>query len=253
MFRIFDYKLWFIIGLAFIVLHLFMEITNLKNKLKLLEESNTITNYSPQMVAFDNSNTQQINNQQIEQTPQNTTIKIPEISEVNQNLELELPPQPTNTPQLKQEEQLQEEPTKQLEEKEEENNNDSDVNTEIPIYSNDNEDDELLSINVTEKINKMIKNSPKIKENETDTQDSPISPTTTDVIEVKGEEDKEEEQNLDDSEVNDIIKEDLEKMKKRDLEVLAEKYNLSTYVNNNGKMKKKTKTQIISDLVSKSF
>ena len=48
--------------------------------------------------------------------------------------------------------------------------------------------------------------------------------------------------------INRISKLDLNKMKKKNLESLAKQYNLSTLINLDGKMKKKTRNQLISDL-----
>lgn len=263
MIKLLDYKLWLIIGLSLIIIYLYKELRNTKSKLLELQnkendqkeiENNIICDelvengipkdLTNELVNFDFSLLEH----------QETSINLPDMN-INQTIVEEINEQKIETKPIENNIEATTEMTE----------------TEIPIYSNDNDSSELLSLNITDKIETVEKQildendeNNELKDTCEDKEDKSEHDNELDEIlsEDKSEKDKKldeilsegvKENNnvIDDSESEktDIKEMDLVKMKKSDLMDLAKKYNLSLVVDNNGKIKKKTKGQIIDDLL----
>jgi hypothetical protein len=147
--------------------------------------------------------------------------------------------------------------------------------SEIPIYSNDN--DELMSIEMTDKMSE--KETILSEISTTSVEKTTVEEEKADeAIEVKAVEKTtveeaaveeaveetvveeavvEEETNVETKELNDdsetksdINKDELMKMKKNDILKLASEFKLSVVKDNNGKVKKKTKSELVEDILS---
>lgn len=257
MIKLLDYKLWLIIGLSLIIIYLYKELRNIKSKLLELQnkendqkeiENNIICDelveneipkdLTNELVNFDFSLLEH----------QETSINLPDMN-INQTIVEEINEQKIETKPIENNIEATTEMTE----------------TEIPIYSNDNDSSELLSLNITDKIetvekqildeNNEVKESCEDKNEHNNEIDEILSEDKSEkdkkLDEILSEGIKENNNVIDDSESEktDIKEMDLVKMKKSDLMDLAKKHNLSLVVDNNGKIKKKTKGQIIDDLL----
>ena len=250
------------IGMGCVIIHLFYEMNKLKKQVKLLQSLN-----SPKKLTLDDVKDKEnidlsksLENQRVLSQPTLAPTEMPV-----DNVKIVAPIRVDNeikTEKIKME---------QLEQTELNIPEISELKadeSEIPIYSNDN--DELMSIEMTDKMS------------EKETILSEISTTSVEeekadeAIEVKAVEVKvvekttieaekttveeavvEEETNVETKELNDdsetksdINKDELMKMKKNDILKLASEFKLSVVKDNNGKVKKKTKSELVEDILS---
>jgi len=245
MFKLFDYKLWLIVGLIFLVLYLYFELNNVKAKLEKFENSK------------DNlpKNLQDVPSQSDSRAP----VKLPPIS---------TPSEVINMGNLKETRIiLKGDENHQSSKEEDDSSSTSDIDSEsdhddltsdYPIYSNDNDNaDEIISINVTENIGEDVQKilEEALMDNDKEKEEEEIKEEEI-KEEIKEEEIKEEKVNskvlLENSEEKQIEKLDLEKLdklKKDDLTSLALKYQISLIKTENGKMKNKTKKELIDEIL----
>jgi len=250
MFKIFDYKLWLIIGLVFLVIHLYQEISSIKSSIKKLETSknnsiNQIDNFPTNLELLPQL-----------QTPQpiiQETINLNEIGKVN------------------------------LKTKE---NEDYQSESDIQIYSNDASNDAFstdISVGITDNLNELKKFidskafennisqdissslaqfNPEVEQSDDDNSDNDDDNLDEDeddlssesnldkVINLSDNDENSENNLLDDSSENIVFNlEELKKMNKNDLTELATKFNVGIVKKlDNGRLKSKTKQELINDL-----
>ena len=245
------------IGMGCVIIHLFYEMNKLKKQVKLLQSLN-----SPKKLTLDDVKDKEnidlsksLENKKVLSQPTLAPTEIPV-----DNVNIVAPIRVDNEIKT---EKIKMEHLEHLEQTELNIPEISELKadeSEIPIYSNDN--DELMSIEMTDKMS------------EKETILSEISTTSVETVEVKAvekttvESEKttvelekttivEEETNVETKELNDdsetksdINKDELMKMKKNDILKLASEFKLSVVKDNNGKVKKKTKSELVEDILS---
>jgi hypothetical protein len=131
----------------------------------------------------------------------------------------------------------------------------SDLTSDYPIYSNDNENmDEIISVNVTENLNEDVQ---KILEDALNRTENMSSEKKHELIdnseELKLESNKEDENDENENQENEVEKkldvDNLDKLKKDEITSLALKYQISLLKSENGKMKNKTKKELIDEIM----
>ena len=116
----------------------------------------------------------------------------------------------------------------------------SDLTSDYPIYSNDNDNvDEIISVNVTENINEDVQKILEDALNRTENMSSEKKPELIDNSEESKESKSEKKLDM----------ENLEKLKKDEIASLALKYQISLLKSENGKMKNKTKKELIDEIM----
>lgn len=242
MFKIFDYKLWLIIGLVFLVIHLYQEISSIKSSIKNLEKNKSIGNIS-------NGNIP--SNLELLPLPQQPRNSPPEMIDLNQIGKVNL--------KTKDDDNYQSE-------------------SDIQIYSNDAFSTDI-SVGITDNLNELKKfidtkafDQTLNQEEENDGKDDLDEETDDEAGDDKEETDNETDDDkedddtrvinlsddnsitsnlLDDSdEIKKLSFDELKKMKKEDLTELAIKLNVGLFrKREDGKLKSKTKKELISDLM----
>lgn len=231
-----NYKNMFTIGLLLFVFHIFYELNKLKKQVKLLQALNSPKKLNLEDVEkkplLVNNLTVQPNidpkDLPIDYNYNNNPIKQ---LNIEPNIVNPIPDQNINIAELS---ELKE--------------NESEI---IPIYSNDDNDEADISINITEKLENNIKTDTETID-EVDKVDKVDEVAEVDNIENDEKDDNEDSvsSNISSEKNSNLDKTDLNKMKKNDLIELANKNKVSIVKNTGGKIKHKTKNEIIQDLLS---
>ena len=257
------------IGMGCVIIHLFYEMNKLKKQVKLLQSLN-----SPKKLTLDDVKDKEnidlsksLENEKVLSQPTLAPTEIPV-----DNVKIVAPIRVDNeikTEKIKME---------QLEQTELNIPEISELKadeSEIPIYSNDN--DELMSIEMTDKMSEketiLSEISTTSVEEEKADEAIEVKAVEKTTVEVKAVEETaveeavveeaveeavvEAETNVETKELNDdsetksdINKDELMKMKKNDILKLASEFKLSVVKDNNGKVKKKTKSELVEDILS---
>lgn len=247
------------IGMGCVIIHLFYEMNKLKKQVKLLQSLN-----SPKKLTLDDVKDKEnvdlsksLENKKILSQPTLAPTKMPV-----ENIEIVAPIRVDNEIKT---EKIKMEHLEQTELNIPEISELKADESEIPIYSNDN--DELMSIEMTDKMSEKetILSEISTTSVEKTTVEEAVEKTTVEeekadeaVEEAAVEEAAvEEETNVETKELNDdsetksdINKDELMKMKKNDILKLASEFKLSVVKDNNGKVKKKTKSELVEDILS---
>lgn len=222
------------IGMGCIIIHLFYEMNKLKKQVKLLQSLN-----APKKLTLDdvkdkeNVNlTKSLEDQRVLSQPTLAPSVMP--VENIENIENIIPVKAVEEIKIEQTE-LNIPEISELKADE----------SEIPIYSNDN--DELMSIEMTDKSEKETILS---EISTTSIEEKKMADVLVDEEVEEVEEVEKEETNVDSETKSDINKDELMKMRKNDILKLASEFKLSTVKDNNGKIKKKTKSELVEDILS---
>jgi hypothetical protein len=257
------------IGMGCVIIHLFYEINKLKKQVKLLQSLN-----SPKKLTLDDVKDKEnidlsksLENEKILSQPILAPTEMPV-----DNVKIVAPIRVDNEIKT---EKIKMEHLEQTELNIPEISELKADESEIPIYSNDN--DELMSIEMTDKMSE--KETILSEISTTSVEKTTVEEEKADeAIEVKAVEKTtveeaaveeaveetvveeavvEEETNVETKELNDdsetksdINKDELMKMKKNDILKLASEFKLSVVKDNNGKVKKKTKSELVEDILS---
>ena len=241
------------IGMGCIIIHLFYEMNKLKKQIKLLQSLN-----SPKKLTLDDvkdkenidlvksvKSIKHLEDERMLSQPTLAPSKIPvdRVGQVNQARPVFKPVKRVDD--IKTEEIKVEKTELDIPEISELKADES----EIPIYSNDN--DELMSIEMTDKMSE--KDTILSEISTTSIEDKKMDNVAVAVAVAVVEEVEEvvkEETNVDSETKSDINKDELMKMRKNDILKLANEFKLSTVKDNNGKVKKKTKSELVEDILS---